>query len=125
MVIYDRYNLFDAAPKNPSGIKFNRFFDSIEYLILLHLLPKPDLVIFLDAPAEVLYSRKGEASIKHLNSRRKATLRLGKTMKNFIRVDATMPLSQVLDEVSSHINAYHASRSSRRRWQVFIPREHK
>lgn len=125
IVLYDRYILFDAAPKNSSGIRIKRFFDSIEYLILYYLFPKPDLVIFLDAPAEVLYSRKGEASIKHLNSRRKATLRLGKSMKNFVRIDATLPLTQVLDEVTLHIKTFHDSRSSRRRWQVFMPRENK
>jgi len=125
LVIYDRHILFDAAPKNPSGIRLRRFFDSIEYLILHYLLPKPDLVIFLDAPAEVLYSRKGEASIKHLNSRRQATLRLGKSMKNFVRIDATLPLTQVLDEVMLQIKTFYDSKKSRRRWQVFMPHKNK
>jgi len=119
MVIYDRHMLFDTAPKNPSKIKFNRFFDSIEYLILYYFLPKPDLVIFLDAPAEVLYKRKRESSLKHLRTRREATLKQAEKIENFVRIDASQPLETVMEEVISQINAYHDSVNSNRRWQIF------
>lgn len=119
MVIYDRHMLFDTAPKNPSKVKFNRFFDSIEYLILYYFLPKPDLVIFLDAPAEVLYKRKRESSLKHLRTRREATLKQAEKIENFVRIDASQPLETVMEEVISQINAYHDSVNSNRRWQIF------
>ncbi len=111
MVIYDRYILFDAAPKKSSNFKMKKMFDYLEYLIFNYLMPKPDLVIFLDAPSEVLYSRKGEASIKHLNSRRAATLKQGERIKNFVRVDASQPLEQVLEEVESLVNQFYQART--------------
>lgn len=107
VVVYDRHIFFDAAPRNPSNLQLNKLLDRIEYWVLLHFFPKPDLVIFLDASPEVLYSRKGEASIKHLNSRREATLNQMKRIKNFIVVDASQPLDQVLEEVVSQIHKYH------------------
>ena len=107
VVVYDRYNLFDAAPRDPSKLRMNKLLDRIEYWILFYFFPKPDLVIFLDAPPDVLYSRKGEASIKHLKSRREATLKQGERTKNFIRVDASLPLDQVLEDVRFQIHEYH------------------
>ena len=115
MVLYDRYILFDAAPKNLSRIKKSNFLDRLEYFIFHNFLPQPDLVIFLDAPAEVLYQRKGEASIKHLNSRREAILRQAKYINNFVRVDASLPMDQVLAEVVSQINQYQTRRSASRK----------
>lgn len=112
VVLYDRHLLFDAAPKNPSKVKLNnRLLVRIEYWILLYFFPKPDLTIFLDASPEVLYSRKGEASIKHLNSRREATLKLGKRIKNFVRVDASQSYEQVFEETRLHIIDYYESRN--------------
>ena len=49
MVVYDRYILFDAAPRVHSKLRMKKLLDRIEYWILFYLFPKPDLVIFLDA----------------------------------------------------------------------------
>ena len=111
MVVYDRYSLFDAAPRDPSKLKMNKLLDRIEYWILLYFFPKPNLVIFLDASPDVLYGRKGEASIKHLKSRREATLEQGKRTKNFVIVDASQPFEQVLEDVRLLIVAYQESRN--------------
>jgi thymidylate kinase len=109
MVVYDRHILFDAAPRESSKLRLNKLLDRIEYWILFYLFPKPDLVIFLDASPDVLYNRKGEASVKHLKSRRQAMLEQGKRTKNFIRIDASLPLDQVLEEVNFHVHEYHES----------------
>lgn len=109
MIVYDRYILFDAAPRDSSKLRWNKLLDRIEYWILLYFFPKPDLVIFLDASPDMLYSRKGEASVKHLKSRRQAILDQGKRTKNFIRIDASLPLDQVLEEVNFHVHKYHES----------------
>lgn len=115
MVLYDRHILFDAAPKNPSSIKMSKILDRLEYIIFHNFLPQPDLVIFLDAPAEVLYRRKGEATIKHLNSRREAILGQARHINNFVRIDASLPIEQVLAEVVSQINYYYATLSAKRK----------
>jgi thymidylate kinase len=70
---------------------------------------KPDLVLFLDAPPEVLYARKGESTLEHLESRRNAIPEQGKKMDNFIVVDATQPLTKVFADVSQYILEFHAS----------------
>jgi thymidylate kinase len=87
--------------------------------MLYYFLPKPNLVIFLDAPAEVLYQRKRESSLKHLRTRREATLKQGENIDNFVRIDASQPLETVMEEVISQINAYHESLNSNKKWQIF------
>jgi thymidylate kinase len=52
--------------------------------ILTHLCPRPDLVVFLDAPAEVLLVRKGEGSLDYLEKRRKAYDSRSLTTRGFV-----------------------------------------
>lgn len=106
VVIYDRYFLFDAASSNEK--KHRRITDRIYYWILDHLFPHPDMVIFLDAPAEILFARKGEGSIDYLERKREICIEQGKKMRKFIRVDATQPVEKVLDEVNQHITAFNS-----------------
>ena len=108
IVIYDRHFLFDAASP---ATKHKRFTDRLYYWTLTHLYPQPNLVIFLDAPPEVLFARKGEASVDYLHKRRQAFLAQGQKTANFIRVDAAQPLERVLAEVSRHILAFQAAKS--------------
>jgi thymidylate kinase len=106
IVIYDRHFLFDAASANPEG---QRFIDRVYYWLLTHLYPQPDLVIFLDASPEILYARKGEATLESLQKRREAYIAQGKKTANFIRVDAAQPIDQVIAEVSGQIMTFHST----------------
>jgi thymidylate kinase len=67
--------------------------------MLQHLYPKPGLVICLDAPAELLYSRKPEATPDWLDQRRRQYLDLAAVVPAFVVVDATRPVEAVLAEV--------------------------
>jgi thymidylate kinase len=102
VVLYDRHFLFDYAPEIMAGER-----ETLEQRVhrwsLTYCYPRPDLVIFLDAPGEVLFARKGELSPKELERRRQAFLRQGERLTNFVRVDATSPLDQVHDEVLGHV----------------------
>jgi thymidylate kinase len=110
VVVYDRHFLFETAPEaGQSEAKKRRRVEAFEHWVIRQFYPRPDLVIFLDAPAQVLYERKGEASPEHLEKRRRAVLRLGRQMPNFVRVDATQPPATVLAEVTQHVEAYCAS----------------
>ena len=61
IVLYDRHFLFDAAPgSNSSQVQKQPLDSRIYYWLLSHLYPRPELVIFLDAPPEVLLERKQE-----------------------------------------------------------------
>jgi thymidylate kinase len=102
VVLYDRHFVFDYAPEITMGTP-----DSLEKRLqrwcLTRLYPSPDLVIFLDAPGEVLFARKGESSPAELERRRQGFLRQGERLPNFVRVDATRPLEVVYQEVAEHI----------------------
>jgi thymidylate kinase len=106
VVLYDRHYVFDFAPEIMAGQR-ETLEQRLHRWLLTYCYPRPDLVIFLDAPGEVLFARKGELSVAELERRRQAFLRQGETLPNFIRVDATQPLARVHDEVLSHIVRAH------------------
>jgi thymidylate kinase len=72
-------------------------------LMLSYLYPKPDLVIYLDAPAHVLLARKGEGTLESLARRRHDYLRMRDLVPHFSVVDATKPLDEVAGTVSTLI----------------------
>lgn len=96
VVIYDRHVLFDAA--NPAG-RHTRWPERAYYWILSNVYPQPDLVVFLDAPSELLHARKREGTIEYLDARRRAFVAQGEQVRRFVRVDASQPLESVLKEV--------------------------
>jgi len=103
VVLYDRYYLFDSAPRPGKNLKKMPWTDRLEYKIFRVVFPIPELVIFLDAPAEVLFSRKGESKIKTLEKRRNTIVELGKQLDNFFVVDAQQPLDKVYEDVLNHL----------------------
>lgn len=103
VVVYDRYFPFDytrhlnVSGQDRASFRFHRF-------VLERFYPRPTKVIYLDAPAEVLYARKREGTIDSLEARRQAFLRHGAELSNFVRIDATQPLDAVVREVVKHID---------------------
>jgi thymidylate kinase len=104
VVILDRdfffdYYISDVARTNRSiGRRFHG-------LLLRRVFPRPDLVVYLDAPAEVLFARKGEWSVEWLAERRdqyRAMLRLA---SHHATVDATRPLDEVVGRVREAVEA--------------------
>lgn len=79
--------------------------------LLAHAYPKPDLVVCLDAPGEVLHARKGEGSAELLERRRRDYLRLREVTERFEVVDATQPLDDVAREVARAIRSFEAERA--------------
>ncbi len=101
IVVYDRHFLFDfplhdVVQNQPLSEWLHRW-------CLASFYPQPDLVLYLDAPAEVLFARKGESTLQYLTSRRQAFTRQGKHMPNFVYIDATQPLGIVYAEVTKLI----------------------
>lgn len=74
--------------------------------MLGHVYPKPDLVICLDAPAEVLYLRKPESSLEWLEQRRQQYLRLADVVPALEVVDVDRPLEVVVTEVVERIRTH-------------------
>jgi hypothetical protein len=98
-VVYDRHFALDYArevvPPGEESLDHR-----LHRWLVTHAYPRPQLVIFLDAPGEVLYARKGELTPVELERRRQAFLLQGERLPAFVRVDATRPLERVYQEVA-------------------------
>lgn len=104
VIVYDRHYVFDFRGSDVEA-RNRTLSKRIHRWLLVHLYPRPDLVLCLDAPGEVLFARKGEKSPEALEARRRAFLRQGEEMEGFVRVDATRPPEEVYAEVLRHVRS--------------------
>jgi thymidylate kinase len=102
IVVFDRHFTadFHASDVTDPRRSLSR---RVHGFLLTRLYPTPDLVVFLDAPPEVLFARKGEGTISSLSRRRDEYRRLGATLPHFAVVEATQPLEQVVETVADLI----------------------
>ncbi len=112
IVLFDRHYFsdfyaYDIAHPRP-GQPFTR---RIHGFVLQHLYPRPDLVIYLDAPAEVLFKRKGEGTLDALERRRHEYLQMRDLVRHFVVVDASLPVDDVVRAVAGVISAFYRDRS--------------
>lgn len=110
VVIFDRHFLFQCEDRHNTGVSL--LFERLEHWFLARIYPRPDLVIFLDAPPEVLCSRKGDATREQLEEQRQTILENLKMVRNSVHIDAGRPLETVLEEVREKIIAFRASRGA-------------
>ncbi len=115
VVVFDRhyfgdYHAYDVDPSHPRSLE-----QRIHGFVLEHLYPRPDLVVYLDAPAELLLARKGEGSIEALERRRSEYRALAGVVPRFVEVDASRPLDAVVADVAGHVRAALAARERTRR----------
>jgi thymidylate kinase len=110
IVVFDRHFFADyyaydvrAAARRSAARRLHGF-------VLSRLYPRPDLVIYLDAPADVLFARKGEGTLESLEQRRREYLELGKILPRFVVIDASRPLETVVEEVVHAISAFSPER---------------
>ena len=103
IVVFDRhfladYHAFDVAG---AGRPLSR---RIHGWMLMHAYPRPDLVVLLDAPPEVLFARKGEGTLASLARRREDYLGLAAAPgidRSFAVVSATQPVDAVVADVAT------------------------
>lgn len=112
VVVFDRHFFADyfaydiaAKPRRTASRRLHGF-------ILSRLYPKPDLVIYLDAPAEILFERKGEGTVESLERRRREYLELGQILDGFAVVDASRSVEAVTRDVAAEIEAYSRGRAA-------------
>ncbi len=115
VVLFDRhyfpdYYAYDVAPGDGDRPLHRR----LHGWLLSHAYPKPELLVFLDAPAELLHARKGEGTVELLERRRRDYLALRDVVPDFATVDATRPEAEVAAEVADLICARVASARARR-----------
>jgi thymidylate kinase len=112
IVIFDRHFFFDYYFHHISHEQANLpLSQRLHGIILNRFYPKPDFVICLDAPAEVLYGRKAEASVDVLETRRQEYLHLQNVVKDFYCIDATQPLDSVVQEAGNLIIEFYKSKT--------------
>lgn len=98
IVIFDRHFYADFYHFHVNG-RDDRWTSRLHGYMLEHLFPKPDLVIYLDAPAEILFARKKEGTIELLEERRRDYLELQDKVPHFEIVDATQSQDEVFTDV--------------------------
>jgi len=99
-VIFDRHYLADyhATDIAASSPPLSR---RLHGLALRHAYPRPDMVVYLDAPPEVLYARKGEGTLESLARKRDEYLAAGRDIPGFRVVDATQPIDSIVHEIGA------------------------
>jgi thymidylate kinase len=109
VVVFDRHFFSDYYAYDVTGtdVPLSR---RIHGFLLTHAYPQPDLVVYLDAPPEVLLARKGEGTIEALARRRQDYLDLVAVIPRFEVVDASRSLEEVTDEVTALIRSVAAAR---------------
>jgi hypothetical protein len=112
IVIFDRHFFADYYHSDVGSSSADRPLSSrIHGFLLDRIYPKPDLTICLDAPSDVLWSRKQETSVEWLERRRQQYLAMAEVLPHFVVVDAAQPLADVTRDVASAIWDFHQGTS--------------
>jgi thymidylate kinase len=104
-VVFDRYIYDNWLNPSPTRVlkRFRRF-------LMERTCPAPDIVILLDAPGTVLFSRKHEHDVQSLEKKRQAYLQVGTRIPNLHIVDATQDLGAVSAEATSIVWGFYRNR---------------
>jgi thymidylate kinase len=108
LVVFDRHFLFDYYASHVQRQPGQLLAARLHGRLLRRFYPRPDMVVVLDAPAEVLHARKREQSVETLDRRRQDYLALRTVARDFHVVDATRPQDDVATEITALIRARQA-----------------
>ena len=110
LVLFDRYfldTLVDPRRYRYGGPRW-------VLRLIWSLIPKPDLVILLDAPVEMLHARKQEVSRAETERQRWAYRNLIETIPTGHVVDAAQPVDRVATAAAAVVLGCLAARTRRR-----------
>jgi len=115
VVLFDRHFFADYYAYDVVGKRGESSLGrSIHGFALRHAYPRPDVIVYLDAPPAVLFARKGEGTIESLARRRDDYLAMRDHVDHFHVVDADQPIAAVIRDVAA-ILEHHRSAGSQRR----------
>ena len=114
VVVFDRHFFSDYHAHDIAGDGARSFERRVHGFLLSRVYPKPSLVVYLDAPAELLLARKGEGTLESLERRRRDYLELAAETEHFVTVDASRSLDEVVSDVARAIESFAGSRTSTR-----------
>ena len=110
LVVFDRY--FHDLLADPKRYRFGGpswLARSVSWLV-----PKPDLLFILDAPVQVILSRKQEVLQENVLSQRRVYLHFASSFSHSRVIDSTAPLARVVAEAGQTVREYLAQRFERR-----------
>lgn len=107
IVIFDRHFMADnyAFYKPEPGEKA-ALGTRVHQFMLDHFYPEPDMVLYLRAPASVLFARKGEGPIERLEKLVQCYDELSGHFRNFVQLDATQSREQVAAAAVSAVEQF-------------------
>lgn len=114
VVIFDRHFFPDYYAYDIASDATRTVSQKIHGFVLNRFYPRPDLLIFLDAPAELLFERKGEGTLELLEQRREDYMKMKGLVKHFEVVDASRDLENVVEDVTERITRFYQQRSHER-----------
>jgi len=80
----------------------------------VRLSPGPDLVILLDAPPDVLWTRKQEVPLEEVARQRAAYLDVARELRSAVVVNAAQPPEDVIHDAVRAITAFLGQRTRKR-----------
>jgi len=102
LVIFDRY--YDDILVDP---KRYRYGGKMWFARLIgHFIPKPNLMILLNAPADIIQGRKQEVSFDETERQTKAYYNLIHGMKDGVVINAVQPIDKVVSDIESAVMTY-------------------
>jgi len=106
LVVFDRY--FHDLLADPKRYRFGGSLYLVRFMS--RLVPKPDLVFILDAPAQVILSRKQEVMPQEVPSQRQVYIQLASSFSQSRVIDTTAPLARVAEEAGKAVCEYLSQR---------------
>ena len=95
------------------GSRKNLILDKLDSFWMRWIFPRPDMVICVDCPSDIAFSRKEDApNINYLTERRKLYLDLLEKYK-WIKIDGTLPVNEIAIKVKGEV--YHVLN----KWNIY------
>ncbi|HSG86077.1 MAG TPA: hypothetical protein VLA23_07040 [Candidatus Limnocylindrales bacterium] len=101
LVVMDRHFLCDAIATDAAGPGDRPWPSRLHGAMLRRLYPRPDHVVILDVPVEMLRARRPDDDPGDLERRRTAYLGLLGAMPGTLVVDAAAPLDEVVGRIAT------------------------
>ena len=117
LVIMDRFYCDFLVDQRRYQLQVSEFLIRWGYV----LLPKPALIFLLDAPPEVLQSRKREVPFEETVRQRAAFLKLVQGLPNSRIINAARPPEDVAKDITRHILNYLRNRTNQRCARALSP----
>ncbi len=110
VVLFDRHFFADYFMHDVAATSGDPLSRRIHGFFVSRVLPRPELIVYLDVPAAVLFARKGEGTVELLEEMRHSYGQLAEAAPAFVAVDGNRPLDDVVTDVLAAVLAHRAAR---------------